>query len=436
MDIANEIVIILLLLVVNGVLAMSEIALVSAKKVRLLQMKEAGDRGAAVALELAEQPTRFLSTVQIGITLVGILAGAYGGATLAEQVGASLARLPALAPYSEAIGVAAVVVTITYLSLIVGELVPKQLGLNAPEAIAARLARPLRLLSRVSAPAVHLLDFSTRVVLRLLRARPPEDPPVTGEELRHLLDQGRQAGVFEPAEQRMVERVLRLGDLRVGDLATHRSRMIALDADDPPEVSWARIIESGHSEFPVCQGGPDHVLGLVSVRDLWAQCISGRDPDLRAVLEEPLYLPEHLPVLRALERFRSEARNAAMVPDEYGGIEGIVTLDDVLQAIVGELPRAEEPEPMVREREDGSWLLDGMLPIVELEAVLGVSQAKAADLEDYQTLGGFVMGRLGSIPEAGDAFEWQGRRFEVVDMDGRRVDKVLVEAISESAPEA
>lgn len=426
MTVTLEIVLILLLLVVNGILAMSEIALVSAKKVRLRQRAESGDKGARVALELAATPTRFLSTVQIGITLVGILAGAFGGATLAEQIGEWVARVPSLAAYGDAIGIAAVVLAITYLSLIIGELVPKQLGLNAPEAIASRLARPLKLLSRITAPAVHLLDLSTRLILRLLGARPSQEPPITEEEFRHLLDQGRRAGVFEPAEQEIVERVLRLGDMRVGELVTHRSQMVALDVDDPPEENWRTIAESGYTYFPVYEHGPDRVLGLVSVTDLWAMTVAGRPPDLRAALREPLFLPESLPALQALERFRSEGQQVALVLDEYGGTEGIVTLNDVLQALVGELPAAEEPDSMVVEREDGSCLLDGMLPVGELEGLLRLSSAEAGDLEDYQTLGGFVMGRIGRIPKAGERFDWREWRFEVVDMDGLRVDKVLL----------
>lgn len=431
MTITLEIFLILLLLVLNGVLAMSEIALVSAKKVRLRQRAEAGDRGARAALKLAESPGRFLSTVQIGITLVGILAGAFGGATLAEHIGAWLARFPALAPYSEAIGVGIVVVALTYASLIIGELVPKQLALHDPEKIASRLARPLRLLAKVSAPAVFLLELSSRFLLRLLGSRPSEEPPITEEELRHLLDQGRRAGVFEPKEQEIVERVLRLNDMRVGEMITHRSQMTAIDVDDPPEVSWARMVESGHSHFPVYQGGPDQVLGLVSVRDLWTQWVAGRTPDLRAVLREPLYLPESLPALKALESFRASGNHVGLVLDEYGGIEGIVTLNDVLQALVGEMPSPEEPEPMVVQRDDGSWLLDGLLPISDLEGLLRLSAAEAEDLEEFQTLGGFIMGRTGRVPVTGDQFEWREWRFEVVDMDGLRVDKVLLSPLTD-----
>ena len=427
MRITSELILVFLLLVATGVLAMAEIALVSAKRVRLRQRAQAGDAGARAALELAKEPTRFLSTVQIGITLVGIFAGAFGGATLAEEIGGWLTEMGMSEAYGEAIGLGIVVVAITYLSLIVGELVPKQLGLNAPEAVISRLARPLRVLSRIASPAVFLLDASTRVVLRLLGSRPSEEPPITEEELKHLLDQGRRAGVFDPAEQEMMVRVLRLGDTRVGQLITPRLQMVMLDLEAPLEASWARIAESGHSHFPVSEGGPDRIAGMVSVNDLWNQSVSGQTPDLRSALREPLFLPGTLPAFKALEAFRRSGWSMALVLDEYGGIDGIVTLHDVLQAIVGEMPDPESPEErMVAEREDGSWLVDGMLPTGELEALLRVPAAEAEDLDKYQTLGGFLMGRIGRIPEEGDAVEWGDWRFEVVDMDRRRVDKVLV----------
>ncbi|HEX5759475.1 MAG TPA: hemolysin family protein [Thermoanaerobaculia bacterium] len=421
-----EIVIIVVLVIANGVLAMAEMAMVSARKARLEHRAQTGDRRARVALELAATPGRYLSTVQIGITLVGVLAGALGGATLGEQLGARIARAaPAFAPYAEAIGVGLVVVAITYLSLILGELVPKQLALHAPERVASLLARPLRLLSRLSGPVVHLLDLSSRGVLRLLGTRPQEESPITEEELKILLEQGTRAGVFEASERDMVRRVLHLGDLRVGELVTHRSQVVALDVDDAPETNWCRAAASGHSRFPVYQGNLDRVLGIVSVKALLAQQLAG-GRDLRAAMVEPLYLPESLPALAAVERFRASGRQAALVLDEYGGIEGLVTLNDVLQAIVGDLPTPQETGPLVASREDGSWLVDGGLGIGELHALLQVTPARGEELEEYQTLGGFVMGRLGRVPAPADQFTWADWRFEVAAMDGRRVGKVLV----------
>lgn len=433
--VSTEILLIVLLALFNGVLAMSEIALVSARKVRLRQRAEAGDKGAQVALEVAAAPGRFLSTVQVGITLVGIFAGAFGGARLADKLALQVAKVPVLAPYADAIGLGTVVVAITYLSLIVGELVPKQLGLNAPEKIAALVARPLRLMSRVAAPAVWLLEGSTNLILRLLGTRPSDEPPVTEEELKHLLRQGTRAGVFEEGEQDIVARVIRLGGRRVGELVTPRLSMVALDVAAPPEVNWEKIAASPYFYFPVYEGVPDRILGLLSVKDLWASLRAGQEPDLRSLLREPIYLPEGVSALQAIERLRETGGHLALVLDEYGGIEGLVTLHDVLRAIVGELPAAEEDGGKAVQRDDGSWLLDGLLPVTEVGDLLGLTADEAKDLGEYQTLGGFVMGKAGRIPEAGDHFEWNGFRFEVVDMDARRVDKVLVERVEAAVPE-
>lgn len=431
MGIGTEVLLIVLLALFNGVLAMSEIALVSARKVRLRKRSEAGDRGAKAALELAGSPGRFLSTVQIGITLVGILAGAFGGATLAEELAGWVAQVPRLAPYNEGIAFAIVVVGITYISLIFGELVPKQFALNAPEKIASVLARPLKLLSKVSAPAVFVLDGSTRFILRLLGTRPSEEPPITEEELKHLLKLGTRAGVFEKGEQEIVGRVLRLGERRIGELFTPRPSMVALDVDAPPEENWSKIAASGHFYFPVYEGVPDRVLGLVSVKDLWAKAIKGEKPDLRSLLHEPVYLPEGVSALRGLERLRETGSHLALVLDEYGGVEGLVTLHDLLRAIVGELP-SQQAEPLAVRREDGSWLLDGKLPLSDMSDILGISSAHAGHMEEFQTLGGFVMGSIGHVPKTGDHFEWGGMRFEVIDMDERRVDKVLVAVVGET----
>lgn len=435
MGIGTEILLIVLLALVNGLLAMSEIALVSARKVRLRKRAEAGDRGAQAALELAGSPGRLLSTVQIGISLIGILAGAFGGATLAEELAPRIAALPRLAPYSEAIAFGIVVLGITYVSLILGELAPKQLALNAPERIAALLARPLRLLSKVSSPAVSFLDGSTRVILKLLGTSPSKEPPITEEELRHLLKQGTRAGVFEEGEQEIVARVLRLGERRIGELVTPRRSMVALDVDAPPEVNWSKIGASPHFYFPVFEGVPDRILGLISVKELWGKAVSGERPDLRSLVQEPVYLPESVSALRGLERLRETGSHLALVLDEYGGVEGIVTLHDVLRAIVGELPTASRSsEPMALRREDGSWLLDGRLAVSELRDHLGIaSSVEDEDLEEFQTLGGFVMGQVGHVPQAGERFDWGGLRFEVIDMDDRRVDKVLVTAAGDAA---
>ena len=422
-----EIVLIVLLLLANGLFAMSEIAVISSRKARLQRLAAGGDRRARAALELAGEPDRFLSTVQIGITLVGILAGAFGGATIAEQLGAVLDRIPTLNPYGEALGLTVVVLAITYLSLVFGELVPKRVGMNNPEGIARIVARPMGALSRFASPAVHLLSFSTSAVLRLLRTRPPEGPAVTEDEVRVMLEQATDAGVFEQSEREMVESVFRLGDRRVTALMTPRVDVAWLDVNLPAEEVARRIAASHYSRLPVCDRQPDNVLGVVKAKDLLSAVLSGRPLDLRASLREPLFVPESMTALRLLELFRGSRTHVALVVNEHGAVEGLVTLTDVLEAIVGDLvPPGGQSEPMAVRREDGSWLLDGGITIDGFKEVFPVERMPGEEEGAYQTLAGFVITHLGRIPSAADRFEWGGLSFEVVDMDGRRVDKVLV----------
>lgn len=426
--VGTEIVLVLLLLVVNGVFAMSEIAVVSSRKARLQQRAEAGDVGARRALELAENPNRFLSTVQVGITMVGVLAGAFGGATIAAPFAETLRRYPAVAPYADGVALGTVVLAITYLSLIVGELVPKRIGLSHPERIAAAVAGPMNVLSRVSSPLVSLLTVSTEAMLRLLGVRRADEPPVTGAEISMLMQQGTQAGVFEEAEQDIVERVFWLGDQRVASLMTPRRRVVWLDAGAPPEVN--RDIMSRHrfSRFLVCEETLDRVVGMVEVKDLWARSLAGEAvDDLRAVLRRPLFVPESTRALRVLELFRESGTHLALVVDEYGGIEGLVTLNDLLEEIVGELALAGAPaSPGVVRRDDGTWLVDGAMQMEEFREALGLPERREEDREEFRTVAGFVLTHMGRVPSPGDHFDAGGLRVEVVDMDGHRVDKVLV----------
>jgi putative hemolysin len=429
-----ESLLIILLVIINGVLAMSEMAVVSARKVRLQQRAEKGDAGARVALELANAPSRFLSTIQIGITLVGIFAGAFGGATIAAELDARLEQIPGLAPYSEAIALGAVVAAITYLSLIIGELVPKRLALNNPEGIAAKIARPMRQLSVIASPVVRLLGFSTESVLRLLGVRKNTEPPVTEEEIKLMIKQGAEAGVFDEAEQDMVTNVFRLGDRRTGALMTPRYEIVWIDIKDSPAEIERRFNEHRHSRFPVCDGSIDHVLGIVRAKDLLACCLAGKAIDLQAALRMPLFVPENMPALKALEMFKQTGTHLAIVLDEHGGMQGLVTHHDLMEAIVGDIPSAGLPteSPAVR-REDGSWLLDGALPVDEFQQILGLKQMPDDEHGDYQTLAGFVLQQIGRIPVAGEQFEWRGLRFEVVDMDRRRIDKMLVQPAREGS---
>jgi putative hemolysin len=430
--IALQIVFIILLMFANGLFAMSEMAVVSARKVRLEQWANDGDHRAGIALELANSPTRFLSTVQVGITLISTLTGALGGATVAEELGHRLSAISLLAPYSHAISLVVVVLVITYFSLILGELVPKRLALNNPERYATALGPPMRALSVVGAPVVHLLTFSTEMVLRVLGIRPSLEPPVTEEEIKVLIEQGTQAGMIEEAEQDMVERVFRLGDRRVSALMTPRTKVVWLNIEDSPEEIQACITESIYSRFPVYQGSRDNILGVLHVKDLLTSSLQCRPMDLHSIMHHPLFVPESMRALRVLELFKQSGTPIALVIDEYGHIQGLVTLNDILEAIVGDIPTVDElSEPQAVQREDGSWLLDGMLPVDEFKEIFALNKLPGEESEEFQTLGGFVMMHMERIPTAGDHFISGGLRFEVMDMDGNRVDKVLVMPVQE-----
>lgn len=421
-----EALVILLLIILNGVFAMSEIAVVSARKTRLEQWANEGDGKARAALELANAPNQFLATIQIGITLIGILAGAFGGATIARAIAVGLDEIPIVAPYSRPVSLAIVVLIITFLSLIVGELVPKRLALNSPERIASTMATPMRALARLASPVVYVLDLSTDAILRVLGMRPVVEPPVTEEEIRALIAQGTQAGMFEEAEQEMVERVFRLGDRRVSAVMTPRTEIVWVDSEAPLEEIQQTIAQSTHSRILVAQGSLDDVLGVVHAKELLLPLVRGEPLDLTAVLRQPLYVPESMRALEVLELFKQSATHIALVIDEYGGVQGLVTPSDILEAIVGDLPEpGEQVDPLAVQREDGSWLLDGMLSIDDFKELFHLGRLPDEDQGVYQTLAGFVIMQLGRIPAVSDHFEWGGLRIEVVDMDGNRVDKVL-----------
>ncbi len=424
-----EILFVLLLIVANGVFSGSETAVVSSRKARLQQRAANGDERARRALALAEEPNVFLATVQVGITLIGILSGAVGGATVAGSFAGTIERISPLAPYADTIALVLVVLILTYLSLVVGELVPKRIALNNPEAVAANVAGPMRYLSVAVSPVVRLLGASTDGALRLLGVKASEEPPVTEEEVGVLLEQGARAGVFDPAEREMVEGVFDLADDPVGALMTPRPDVVWLDLDDPPEANQRRMVESPFSRFPVCRGDLDRVVGVVRAKELLAEVLAGRPFDLEASMRPPLVVPENAPALRLLEQFRQSGEHLALVVDEYGGTAGLVTPQDLLEAIVGDIPGTGDPaDPAALRRDDGSWLLDGTLPLDRLADLLGLgpNENPEAAATGYRTLAGFALERLGRIPAPGDAFAWHGWRFEVVDMDGRRVDKVLV----------
>lgn len=420
-----ESLIVLLLICLNGLLAMSELAIVSSRRVRLEQLAARGSRGARAALGLIAHPARFLATVQVGITLIGIVAGAFGGAALAEPFGAWLDGLPGVAPNGETIAVIIVVAVITYLSLVIGELVPKRVALRTPERVAVRIARPMLLLSQLGAPAVWLLGSSTELILRLLGIRGGREETVTEEEVRALITEGTRAGVFVPQEKLMIEGVLRLADRTVRATMTPRAAVAWIDLADPPEAVREEIRKAGHSRLLVCRGRIDELVGIVSTRDLVHRVLAGEEMDLQSVVVKPLIVHESLPVLRLLDMFRTAPVNLAVVVDEYGSVQGIVSPTDILKTIAGAVPEhGEPPEIDAVLRENGSWLVDGMMPVDEFEDRLGLRGLKVTG--DFDTIAGFVLWQLGRLPKAGDSFVWNRWHFEVVDMDGRRIDKLVV----------
>ncbi len=421
MNIGTETLIILSLIILNSIFSLSEMAIVSSRKARLQQRINEGDTDAVIALQLSEHPNDFLSTVQVGITLIGVLTGAVAGATISEKLTDWLVTIPALALYAETIALGTVVVIITFLSLLFGELVPKRLALHNPERIAAIVATPMLFLSKVFSPAVKVLSGATSLVLRIMGIKPNENPPVTEEEILVQLDQGTQAGVFEEAEQDMVEGVFRLHDRRVFSLITPRSEIVWLDANDTPEEIKQTIAESPYSQFPVCEDSLDNVLGIIKARDLLLESLHGEPLRLKHNLQEVTYVPETAHASRVLEIFKSGAAEMLLVVDEFGSVQGLLTINDILEEIVGDI---EDGNPQATQRQDGSWLLDGMLPIEDLKEIFNIR--RLPDEDEYETLGGFVMNHLGRVPDPADFFEWNGLRFEVVDMDGNRVDKVMV----------
>ncbi len=425
-EIAFEAILIGFLIVINGLFSMTEIAVVSSRRVRLAKAAEDGDAGAAKALELQQNPDRFLSAVQIGITLVGVLSGAFGGALLSDEVASVVSQIALLEPYAHSIGFGVVIVIITYLSLVIGELVPKNIALARPERIAKLFSRPMYFVSRLTAPVVWLLSVSTRTILKLFRLTQTSESGITEEEIRAHIAHGTELGVLEEVEQELIESVIKLDDQRITAVMTPRIKIEWIDLDDDPEVLRKELSEAGYSRMPVCRETLDNVVGVVKARDLLAHYLTVGELDIEAVLKQPIFVPETKTVLELLETFKGSGSTMSLVIDEFGSVVGLVTLNDILEEIVGDLPAGGIVQRSVVLREDGTMLLDGQLSVIDLIDLLDLRPLPEDERDAYQTLAGFVLARLEKLPNEGERFDWEGFKFEVVDMDGRRVDKVLV----------
>jgi putative hemolysin len=422
--IAAELALVLALILLNGFFAMSELAIVSSRRARLQQRASAGSTGAHVALELSDNPTRFLSTVQIGITLIGILAGAFSGATIAEHFAASLIGSGMRASIAEPVAIALVVVVLTFLSLVIGELVPKRFALTHPDAIASWVAPTIKLVARGTHPVVTLLQVSTEGILRLFGIRSEHRSGVTDEEITALLAEGAQQGLIDPTERQMVEEVLRLADRPIRTIMTHRRDLVWLDVNDSERDVRAKIIDNGHSRFLVCEDTLDNCLGYVRTRAIVDRLLDQAPLDLRAMIREPLRVVPELKTLTLMAMFRRSRPHIAVIADEYGTILGVVTPVDVLETIAGELPEDVGAGPNITKRADGSWLVDAQVELQELEHGLGAGGLASAD--EFTTLAGLILEQLGRIPQTGEVIVVNGWRLEIVDMDGTRIDKVLV----------
>lgn len=420
-----EVAILFGLIILNGVFAMSEIALVTARKARLQKLAESGDSTAKAALDLGNDPNKFLSTIQIGITSIGILNGIVGEAALAGPFSIWLQSMGVDASYSGYLATGLVVISITYFSIVLGELVPKRLGQLSPEPLAKLVARPMLFLAAVAKPFVVLLSGSTQMVLRIFGVKITERQTMTVEEFNLMLEEGSEAGIIEQQEHQMMRNVFRLDDRQIGSLMVPRGEVIYFDASMSLEENLARFEMAPHSRFPVVDGGWDKVLGIANARQMLSQALKGESPNLRDNLQPAVFVPESLTGMELLEEFRNSGVQITIVVDEYGEVQGIVTLQDVLEAITGEFKPAQEEDAWAVQRGDGSWLLDGLIPVPELKDKLGLTEVPEEDRGRYNTLSGMVLLLLGKMPQTGDRCEWGAWSFEIVDLDGLRIDKVL-----------
>lgn len=436
-SVSIEFLIILLLVLLNGFFALSEMAIISARKVRLQQQVEDGSRGAARALKLLEKPSRFLSTVQIGITLIGILSGAFGGVTLAAALQRRLEEISFLSVYSQELSVGLVVVLITFLSLVFGELLPKRIALLNAEKWAVALAPIMHVLSIINRPIVAFLSATTDLVLKLFRVKPSSEPAVTLEDVRSMISTGTSEGVFETSEKDIVERVFKLDDRAVSSLMTPRTEVVFIDLDDSWDEIKVILVNNPFAHFPVYKEQLDSILGVLAVRDVMTRLINADEINVAEMLRPVIFLPETISALDTLEQMRENSADMAVIMDEFSGVLGVVTRSDLLEEMLGQpLTRQAQEEPEITLRADGSWLVDGLYQTDDLKTLLDVDELPQEAEVRYETLGGLVLTMLERLPVAGDQFTWNGYTFEVVDMDGRRVDKIIISKADQSAEKA
>jgi putative hemolysin len=425
-----EILIIALLILLNGVFSMAEIALVSARKARLEAQANKGDKKAKDALALANHPDHFLSTVQIGITLIGILTGIYSGDKITGDIEVFVAQFPALAPYSKGIATTVVVILITYFSLVFGELIPKRIGLSSPEKIAKFVAGPMRIVSWITFPFIWLLTQSTRLITKIFNVK-SDDSQVTEEEIKAIINEGTEQGTLEETEQEIIERVFHLSDRNITSLMTHRSDIVWFNTTDTEETIREKILKEPHSIYPICEGEIDNIKGVISLKDLYT---NNDNIPFKNLMRPALFVPENNTAFKVMEKFKESQLHSCFIVDEYGSVLGMITLKDILEAIIGDMPQHDDDEYEVIKRDDGSFLVDGQLPFYDFLSYFDKTDWMNEGEQEFDTIAGFILHKLKRIPIASDKLEWNGFDFEIMDMDGHRIDKVLVK-ISEAIRE-
>lgn len=423
-----EIIILGFLILLNGLFTMSEIALVSARKSKLESQAEKGDTKARIALELSQNPEVFLSAAQIGITLIAILTGVYSGERFSEQLEPHIARIKIFTAYADTIATIIIVIIVTFLSIIFGELIPKRIGLLRAEKIAKLVAGPMNLFARFTHPIVWLLNKVSNLFFKIFNIRRSKDEAVTEEEIKTLITEGTEAGTIDEAEQEIIERVFHLGDRNITSMMTHRSDIIWFNLDDNEEKIKEKIIQEPHSAYPICDGEVDNIKGVVSIKDLY---VASDETPFRKIMRPALFVPENNTAYQVLEKFKESQLHSCFIVDEYGSVLGLITLNDILEAIIGEIPQTDTPDYEITEREDGSFLIDGQIPFYDFLTKFEKAEWMNEGEQEFNTLAGFILHKLERIPKTGDKLEWKGFRIEIIDMDGHRIDKVLVKISAE-----